>query len=320
MFTKLAHRVRQAIPKVANEQAAASAGVREGRRRRRRRHLSAYFYVVPAVILVVGMFWYSIIVTAEISLTNSNGLASAQFVGFSNYTAILHDGALSTNAENTLIWAVAMVLLPAGVGLIAAIMVHGKRGGGLFRTVFYLPYAIGFVTTGVIWSFLFGNNGLSGLFGALGLHSLASVQWLNQVPLNTYSMIVASTWQTMGVDMLLFLVGLGTIDQAVIEAASLDGASGWRMFRHMTFPLLTPMTRVIIAISIVNALQAFNIIWVMTQGGPYGSSSTFAVWTYQESFQLFKMGYGAAIAVVLTLFVLIVSFGYLRRSLKEVTA
>ena len=100
----------------------------------------------------------------------------------------------------------------------------------------------------------------------------------------------------------------------------MDGASGWRMFRSMTLPLLTPMTRVIIAISIVNALQAFNLIWVMTQGGPYGSSSTFAVWMYTESFELFKMGYGAAIAAILTIFVLVVSVGYLRRSLREVTA
>ena len=342
MFMKLANRLHQAAPSVAKEPtgesvlsaqrspdgyqanlsafAPAGKGVREGKRRRRRRQVIAYFYVLPAIVLVVGMFWYSIIMTAEVSFTNSSGLAGSKFVGFSNYSAMFHDSALSTNVTNTLIWAVAMVILPVGIGLAAAIMVHGKRGGALFKTVFYLPYAIGFVTTGVIWSFLFGTNGLSGLFGAMGLHGLASVQWLNDVPLNTYSMIIASTWQTMGVDLLLFLVGLDTIDPMVIEAASIDGASGWRMFRRITFPLLTPMTRVIMAISIVNALQAFNLIWVMTQGGPYGSSSTFAIWTYQESFELFKMGYGAAIAVVLTLFVLIVSIGYLRRSLKEVTA
>ena len=109
-------------------------------------------------------------------------------------------------------------------------------------------------------------------------------------------MIVASTWQIVGVDMLLFFVGLDTMDKEITEAAGLDGAHGWSMFSHITLPSLTPMTRVIVAISIVNALQAFNLIWIMTQGGPYGSSSTFAVWTYQQSFQFFKMGYGAAIA------------------------
>jgi multiple sugar transport system permease protein len=122
----------------------------------------------------------------------------------------------------------------------------------------------------------------------------------------------------MGTDMLLFFVGLDTIDRQVTEAASLDGAVGWSMFRFITWPSLSAMTRVIIAISIVNALQAFNLIWVMTQGGPYGSSSTFAVWTYQQSFQYYKMGYAAAIAVVLTVFVLVASTGYLRRSLREV--
>ena len=286
--------------------------------RRRRRRLRGYLFVAPAVVFVVGMFWYSIVMTVWISFTNSNGLTPAKFVGLANYSAMLNDPELLTNIYNTLIWAIAMIVLPVGLGLLAAVTVHKRRGKSIFQTVFYLPYAIGFVTTGVIWSFLLGTSGFSVLFQALGLHSLAQVQWLNDVPLNTYSMIVASTWQTMGVDMLLFFVGLDTIDRQVLEAASLDGAVGWKMFRHMTWPLLSAMTRVIIAISIVNALQAFNLIWVMTAGGPYGSSSTFAVWTYQQSFQYYKMGYGAAIAVVLTIFVLDASVGYLRRSLREV--
>jgi ABC-type sugar transport system permease subunit len=288
--------------------------------RRRRRRLSAYLFAVPALVLVVGMFWYSIVMTVWLSFTNSNGLTSAQFIGLANYRAMLNDPELLTNVYNTLIWAIAMIILPVSLGLVAAVALKRRRGRSVFQTVFYLPYAIGFVTTGVIWSFLFGTSGFSELFSALGLRSLANVQWLNQVPLNTYSMIVASTWQTMGTDMLLFFVGLDTIDRQVTEAASLDGAVGWSLFRFITWPSLSAMTRVIIAISIVNALQAFNLIWVMTQGGPYGSSSTFAVWTYQQSFQYYKMGYGAAIAVVLTIFVLVASIGYLRRSLREVRA
>ncbi len=299
---------------------ASSAGVRANRGRRRRRAAASYLFVVPALLLVVGMFWYSIGVTVWLSFTDSNGLSAPHFVGLANYTALFQDPQLSTNVYNTLIWTVAMIVLPVGLGLVAAVMLRHRRARSVFQTVFYLPYAIGFVTTGVIWSFLFGTSGFGVLFQALGFHSLANVQWLNDVPLNTYSMIVASTWQVVGVDMLLFLVGLDTIDPQIIEAAGLDGAAGWRLFRHITFPSLTPMTRVIIATSIVNALQAFNLIGVMTQGGPYNSSSTFAVWMYQQSFQFFKMGYGAAIAVVLTIFVLVASVGYLRRSLREVRA
>jgi len=309
------------LPRVVSADASRAGGrAAPSRAARRRRKASSYLFVVPALAIVVGMFWYSIVVTVWLSFTNSNGLTSPQFVGLANYRAIIHDPSLSTNVYNTLIWAIAMILLPVGLGLTAAVMLKRRKGRSVFQTVFYLPYAIGFVTTGVIWSFLFGTSGLSVLFGALGIHSLSSTQWLNDVPLNTYSMIIASTWQVVGVDMLLFFVGLDTIDKEVTEAAGLDGASGMKLFRYITFPLLTPMTRVIIAISIVNALQAFNLIWVMTQGGPYGSSSTFAVWTYQQSFQYFKMGYGAAISVVLTIFVLLASIGYLRRSLREVRA
>ena len=291
---------------------------RAGARRRRRRKASAYLFVLPALVIVVGMFGYSVVVTVLTSFTNSNGLTASQYVGFTNYSAMVHDPALSTNVYNTLIWAVAMVVLPVGLGLVAALALRRRRGRSIFTSVFYLPYAIGFVTTGIIWSFLFGTSGVNVLFQDLGLHWLAQRQWLNSVPLNTYSMIIASTWQIAGVDMLLFFVGLDTMDKEITEAAGLDGAHGWSMFRHITMPSLTPMTRVIIAISIVNALQAFNLIWVMTQGGPYGSSSTFAVWTYQQSFQYFKQGYGAAIAVVLAIFVLLASVGYLRRSLREV--
>jgi multiple sugar transport system permease protein len=308
------------LPRVVTREASRSertSEARRGQQARRRRKAGAYLFVLPALVFVVGMFWYSVVVTVLTSFTNSNGLTASQYVGAANYRAILQDPALSTNVYNTLIWAVAMVVLPVGLGLAAALALRRRKGKGIFQTVFYLPYAIGFVTTGIIWSFLFGTSGLSVLFQALGMHSLAHVQWLESVPLNTYSMIIASTWQIAGVDMLLFFVGLDTIDREIVEAAGLDGAHGWSLFRHITVPSLAPMTRVIIAISIVNALQAFNLIWVMTQGGPYGSSSTFAVWTYQQSFQYFKQGYGAAIAVVLTIFVLLASAGYLRRSLRE---
>ncbi len=309
------------LPSVVKPEASrqpAARDFRAGARRRRRRTASAYLFVLPALAIVVGMFGYSVVVTVLTSFTNSNGLTASQYVGFANYRAMFQDSALSTNVYNTLIWAVAMVVLPVGLGLVAALALRRRRGKGIFQSVFYLPYAIGFVTTGIIWSFLFGTSGINVLFQDLGLHWLAQRQWLTGVPLNTFSMIIASTWQIAGVDMLLFFVGLDTMDKEIVEAAGLDGAHGWSMFRHITMPSLTPMTRVIIAISIVNALQAFNLIWVMTQGGPYGSSSTFAVWTYQQSFQYFKQGYGAAIAVVLAIFVLLASLGYLRRSLREV--
>jgi multiple sugar transport system permease protein len=130
-------------------------------------------------------------------------------------------------------------------------------------------------------------------------------------------MIVASTWQAVGVSVLLFIIGLQVIPAEPIQAARLDGADGWRLFRDMTLPMLAPMTIVVVGISLVNSLKTFDIVWVMTQGGPYRSSETLAVMMYRETFVLFRHGYGAAIAVLLSVIVFAVSIGYLGRTLRN---
>jgi ABC-type sugar transport system permease subunit len=151
---------------------------------------------------------------------------------------------------------------------------------------------------------------------SVGLESL-STSWLLRPPVNTYAMIVASTWQGVGVSVLLFLIGLQVIPKDPIEAARLDGAEGWRLFKDITFPLLRPMTIVVVGISLVNSLKTFDIIWIMTQGGPYRSSETLAVTMYRQTFVLFEHGYGAAISVVLSVIVLIASLLYLTRTLRS---
>ncbi len=129
-------------------------------------------------------------------------------------------------------------------------------------------------------------------------------------------MIVAATWQGVGVSVLLFLIGLQVIPRDPLEAARLDGAEGWRLFRDITLPLLRPMTIVVVGISLVNSLKTFDIIWVMTQGGPARTSETLAVTMYRETFLLFRHGYGSAIAVVLSAIVVGASWLYLSRTLR----
>ena len=130
-------------------------------------------------------------------------------------------------------------------------------------------------------------------------------------------MIVASTWQAVGVSVLLFIIGLQVIPPEPIQAARLDGADGWRLFKDMTLPMLAPMTIVVVGISLVNSLKTFDIVWIMTQGGPYRSSETLAVMMYRETFVLFRFGYGAAIAVLLSVIVFAVSIFYLSRTLRN---
>ena len=323
VLNKQARVLGTAVAPGATEQSERSTvltGVREGVRQKRRRKLSAYLYVLPALVLVVGMFWYSAVVTVQLSFTNSSGLGPANYVGLSNYRAMLSDSQLSTNVYNTLIWAVAMVVLPVSIGLGAAILVRSRRGGAVFQTVFYLPYAIGFVTTGVIWSFLFSTNGFSTLFQTLGLHSLASVQWLNDVPLNTYLD-----------DHRLHLADHGRRHAAFPGRPRHDrplrcrgGEDGRRIgvadVQENDVPFAHPDDTGDHCHQHRERAASVQFDLGHDRGRAYGSSSTFAVWMYTESFELFKMGYGAAIAAILTIFVFAVSIGYLRRSLREVTA
>lgn len=287
------------------------------RRKPRRRWLRAivsFAFLLPALVLVVGMFWYSIVVTIITSFTDSKGLTPPNFIGFKNYINLFHDPVFGTSLLNTFIWVAGMVILPMGIGLGAAVLLQNLRGQTLFKNIFYLPYAIGLTSTGVIWSLLLSNGGLPTLLTMLGLKQFAAYSFLNAVPVNTYAMIIVATWQGMGTNMLLFLVGLNGLDRNALEAARLEGAGGLRVFLYVTFPLLRPVTMIILSITLVNSLQTFNLIWVMTQGGPYDSSSTLATWMYKETFALFHVGYGSAIAVVLMLIVLFASFFQLRKS------
>jgi multiple sugar transport system permease protein len=277
----------------------------------------AYFFLLPAVVLVGAFLILPFLRTFYLSFTDYGGLGEAQFVGLSNYVGMFQDPILLRSFLNTLLWLVGSLLLPVGIGLLVSAVTFNLAGGALYRLPFLLPYALSGAAVGVLWSFMLrGDGAANGMFEAVGLESLTQ-DWLLQFPLNTLSMIVAHTWQATGVSVVLFLVGLQAIPPEPIEAARIDGAEGLTLFRHITLPLLTPMTVVVIGITLVNSLKTFDIIWVMTQGGPYRSSETLAVTMYRETFLLFRYGSGAAVAVVLSALVLLLSWLYLRRTLRS---
>lgn len=280
--------------------------------------LTPFLFLLPAVALVGVFFVWSFFRNVWLSLTDAQGARPPTFIGFDNYVRLFHDPILFDSATNTLYWVAGTIILPVGIGLLIAVISNGVRGGAGYRLPFLIPYALSGTALATLWQYLLSTDGaINAALGSVGLESLQR-QWLLSPPMNTISMIVASTWQGVGVAVLLFIVGLQTIPQDPIEAARLDGAEGWRLFRDMTLPLLRPMMIVIIGISLVNSLKTFDIIWIMTQGGPYRSSETLAVTMYRETFVLFRTGYGAAIAVALSLIVIVVSWFYLQRTLRSV--
>lgn len=279
--------------------------------------IAPYLFLAPGLVMVGALLLWPFVRTVILSFTDSTGVSGGSFVGGDNYTRLANDSILTDSLVNTLLWVIGTLVFPVGIGLLVAVVSLDLDRGSFFRLPFLIPYALSGTAIGVMWEFMLrGNGAINSTLKSLGLERFAE-SWLLRPPLNTWSMIVASTWQSVGVCVLLFLIGLQTIPIDPIEAARLDGAEGWRLFRDITFPLLRPMTIVVIGISLVNSLKTFDIIWVMTQGGPYRSSETLAVTMYRETFLLFRHGYGSAIAVFLSVIVLAVSWIYLSRTLRS---
>lgn len=276
----------------------------------------ALLYVVPAALLVTAFFVYSVVYTFVLSFKQWDGLKPSKWVGVGNYTIIFQDSTYITSLYNTLIWVVASLVIPVGLGLLLSVWLQGLKGQVIFKNVFYIPYAIALTVVGVIWAILYSKSGINLLLTEMGLEHW-TVDWLNTPPYNTYAMVIAAVWQVTGTNMLLFLVGLSSLPKDPFEAASIDGAGKVRTFFHITLPLLKPMTIVVVGMTLVNSFKIFDVIWVMTMGGPYRSSETFAVTMYRESFVLFNFGQGAAIAILLTVASILVSWFYLKRTIGD---
>ncbi|GAA2122431.1 carbohydrate ABC transporter permease [Actinomadura napierensis] len=272
-------------------------------------------YLTPAVLFVAVLIYLPFLWTAYLSLTTYDGLGSPKFTGLDNYRRLLRDEALLTSIRNTLLWVAGTTVLPVGLGLLVAVLSYNIKGGAWFRLPFLIPYAMSGAGIGLIWGFILQPDGMANqvltFLGMPGGHT----EFLQDGPRNTFAMIVVWAWQQLGVNMLLFVVGLQSIPRAPIEAARIDGASGWQLFRHVIWPLMRPLTTVVFGLALVASLKTFDIVWVMTQGGPGRTSETLAVTMYRQVFVADEYGYGSAIAVLLTTVTGLASYVYLRHQL-----
>ncbi|MEV1079979.1 sugar ABC transporter permease [Streptomyces sp. NPDC050211] len=281
--------------------------------RKRRERLTAGTFMAPAVLLVTAFLLAPFVWTVYRSFFSDT--RTSTFSWFDNYSLFASDPALSRSVQNTLMWVVGTVLLPFVLGLAIACMTNATRWSRLARLCVVLPYALSGSAVAVVWNFMLTTDGaVNQVLTSLNLGSLAE-GWLLTWPGNTVVMILANAWQATGVAVILFLVGLQSIPPETVEAGALDGAGSWQQFRHIVLPQLRPVSIIVIGMSLVNGLKSFDLIWVLTQGGPGRATETLAVSMYNETFLELRPGAGAAIAVVLTVIVLAASWLYLRRQL-----
>jgi raffinose/stachyose/melibiose transport system permease protein len=278
--------------------------------------MEGYFLLAPALIVYLLFAVYPMIDVIRMSFSSWNGLSpEAKFVGLSNYRAILTQDPVFWGALwNTIWWTALAVTIPnlISFGLALALNQNLPGRSGL-RVVFYLPVIIASIAVATIWKWMYDPffglfNGLLTSWGFTGL----IVDWLGDRKVALWSVFVAHVWQAVGFSMVLFLAGLQSVSITLIEAARIDGAGRWGVFRYVTLPALVPTITIVFVLSLINSLKAFDIVYGMTGGGPAQSTQMLAMWAYTQSMQLGVFGRGAAVSVVLLLITLVIVIPYMR--------
>ena len=282
----------------------------------RSRTLWAALFLTPSLLVYTVIVVAPLLVSFFYSLTDWNGFnPDFNFVGLDNFLKIGRDPLFGNAIRNTIIWMVAAIILPSLGGLAIALALNGRGfAGNFYKSLFYLPICLSLVVIGQVWIWMYHPDWglINTALGALGLEG-AQRAWLADPDTALFSVIGAWSWQQTGLAMVIFLAGLTSVPKELTEAAEIDGASYWQALRHVVIPLLAPATVVVMALAIINSLKSFDIVFVMTRGGPFHSSDTLAMFMYNESFKKYYIGYGSAIAVVLFVISLAIITLYFRQ-------
>jgi len=275
--------------------------------------------LAPAMLIYVGFALYPMIDTFVLSFQHWNGLTPQRaFAGLDNYRFIFqNDPVFWLALRNTVIWTMLSVLIPPliGFGLALALnqAVPGRSG---LRAIFYLPVILAPIAVATMWKWMY--DPFFGLFGQiLTAMGMASPDWLGDRNIALYAIFAAYTWEHVGFSMVLFLAGLQGVSQTLIEAARIDGAGRYRVFRHVTLPAMKTSITIVLVLSLIQSLRAFDIVYGMTLGGPGQSTQMLALWAFTQSMQIHDFGRGSAVAVVLLLVTMVIVIPYLAWRFKR---
>ncbi|MHA6621343.1 carbohydrate ABC transporter permease [Pseudonocardia sp. DLS-67] len=289
---------------------------RPGRRRGRVPPLVWAFLLLPLAVELFWVFWPAMN-SFSLSFTEWSGVGPAEPVGFENYERMLADPIFATAFRNNVIWAIGFGGLSVAGGLALAVALNRPgRGVGIYRSAIYLPMVISLAVTGLFWRVMYQPGGPidSGL-AAIGLGSLQQ-QWLANPDTALYAVLIAAVWRQVGYIMVLYLAGLKGCDPSLEEAAAVDGATAWQRFWKVVMPQLRGVNTVVFAVTVIDSLRTFDIVWAMTRGGPYNTTQLLSTYMFQQGFTLVNLGYGSALAVVIFLLAIAFIITYLVRQAR----
>ncbi|GAA2112312.1 ABC transporter permease subunit [Streptomyces synnematoformans] len=288
---------------------------RAGRPRPTSTEGSYALYLLPGALAFLVVIIVPFVMNTGISFTEWSGVGTPEFTGLENYDRLVGDEDFWESFRHSLAMVAAMALVPTAVGLVLASALFdfvgrhaGSRWVAVLRACFYLPQVLPIAVAGIVWSWILApeSGSLNELLGAVGLDALQQ-DWLGDPDLALYSVMAVMVWVQIGFPLVIFMSGLQRVDPALHEAAELDGAGWWRRFWHVTLPQLRPEIAVVLLWCTIAALKVFGMVYVLTGGGPGGATNVPSYFAYQNFFENFQAGYGAAISTVLTALILVLA-------------
>lgn len=280
---------------------------------------SRYLFLLPALIPVVLVEWSSTFLTTYYSFTHYDYVKPPQWVGYANYERLLSDVQIPVSMVNTIGYVAGSWLVGVALALLIALMLHyvvkNRWVNRLGRMVFYIPLVLSPTAVGIIWKLALSSNrgAVNEILNMIGLDQYAQGWLTAPFPYNTLVRIWCYVWWVIGLNVIIYLAGVENMPEDPIDAARVDGASTFQVFRHVVVPLLRPVTAIVTANTLVMAVRVFDIPWVLRLGTAR-ATETLSVTMYRDTFWIMDMGWGAAIAVITTLLALVLCVWWLRPS------
>lgn len=258
-------------------------------------------FVLPAFIIYTVFALFPIAYNVYMSLFDTDLMAKMDFVGLDNYINLFKDKTFIHALKNNILMVIGSLIAHMPLAMFFANAIFKKiKGSTFFQTVFFLPCIICGVAVGLTWTFIYnGNYGLlNAFFKLIGLGDFTQV-WLANKDLAMFCIIIVIMWQYVGYHMVIQLAAMRNIDASYYEAAQIDGATGWQQFRSITFPLIRPILKIDAVLIITGSLKYYDLVAVMTSGGPNHATEVMSTYMYYEAFNILKYGYASAIGVIL---------------------
>lgn len=281
---------------------------------------SRLLFMVPAMTIYITVVVMSAIYSIFLSFFKWNGLGKMSFVGFKNYINLFTKDMVFRQAMiNNLIWIALTVVFTMSIALLLAVMLNKKMKGRIvYRAIFYFPYMLSWVVVGIVWKWIYNPNigFLDEVMHALGMGD-KTIVWLSEPKIALYCVFIAALWQGIGQPMLYFLAGLQGIPKDLYEAAEMDGAGPIAKFFHVTVPQLKETFVIVFATLVISSLKVYDVVYVMTNGGPMNSTQTLASYMYSQTFNYSNLGVGSAIATIMMLIMMVIIIPYVTYSTRE---